>query len=196
MKSIQLILKKATCQHEFGDSHFFGCCDIPVAWEKGAEFGAGVAFLAQLRLSEVKSPLLPSKGMLYIFIDTARDNEPIVRFSPIEEDEPKELEDVEFNDEIEDDYNWKDEYLVSFKEKNEIGHPRDGMKLFGEPADLAEGDLYGKEKGAILLFQYDPYAAGKDTFLIEMDGYYYVLIKPEDLKALKFNKAMGHEERS
>lgn len=195
MKSIQLILKKADKQHEFGDSHFFGSCDIPVKWNQGTDMADGVAFMAQLRCSQINSPLLPKKGMLYIFIDTLT-NEPIVRYTPIEEDDPKDLEDIDFNYAIEDDYNWNDEYSVEFKEKNEIGHPRDGIKMFGDPAVLSDGDLSGEEEGCLLLFQYDPYAAGKDTFIIETDGYNYILIKPDDLKKLRFDKVLLHEERS
>lgn len=192
MKAIVMNLHPAKEELKWCQSHFFGCVDMPEAWFK--EFKDEEFLLAQLRCSEIKSSLLPSVGMLYLFMNSVS-NKIHIKYLPYEEDEPNKLIRVDFNEAVDCCYDIKSEFTVDFKEVEDEGGVS-GMKLFGLPASLQEGELYGPEAGHVLFFQYDPLAAGSEAFLNEIDGYLYYLIKPEDLATLKFHHVKLHTERS
>jgi len=62
---------------------------------------------------------------------------------------------------------------------------REGMRLFGKPYELN----LEVHPDHIMLLQYDPYESNELDFLQTVDGFFYVMISKEDLKAGKFENA-------
>lgn len=148
-KAIKLRVKKADGDHDLGVSKFLGSPVFPEEWL--SDFSDTVMFLLQLNLEQIKDfdkdNLLPHKGYLYIFLDTANgcyNLKPIIRYF---EGEPIHVID-NFNEIVPEYEEYVDEYLIEFEKGKE---DMEGTKLFGTPSFWN----YEDEPGTLFL-QLDP----------------------------------------
>ena len=173
MSAIRIKAKKAEGEHDLGTSKFLG---NPVLPEELTELDESIMFLMQINLEEIKDldteNILPHKGYLYFFLDTANgeyDLKPIVKYY---DGEPTYLVD-NYNSIVDGFEDLVDEYLITF-EKCDDSEP--GNKLLGVPSDWNYEDESKK-----LLFQYDPLDNEFD-FLSFLDGYLYFFFHGDDYK--------------
>ena len=183
--AIKLTAKIADGPYDQGRSRFLGS---PVLSDEIMnELDDTVMFLLQINLEEIAEldpeNVLPHKGYLYFFLDTAEGEynlKPIVKYYP---GYPENVYD-DFNSVVPGYEDYVDEYLIEFSKCDDY---EGGNKLLGKPNDWNYQDEPKK-----LLFTFDPLDSDMGLFDY-MDGVFYFFFEG---KTNEFDKVSLKEEIS
>lgn len=183
--AIRIKAKLATSTYDPGVSRFLGSPVLPEEYLN--MFDDTVLFLLQINLEEIAEfdpeNVLPHKGYLYFFLDTAEGEynlKPIVKYYP---GYPENVVD-DFNSVVPGYEDYVDEYLIEFSKCDDY---ETGNKLLGKPNDWNYQDEPKK-----LLFQFDPLDSDMQLFDY-MDGLFYFFFEG---KTDEFDKISLKEEIS
>lgn len=155
-------------ESDLGSSHILGCPDVPSIWNDNAVFYNDEIFIGQINLAEFDIIDLPNKGILSFYLAIASSPyRGIVRYS-----DNKELERIDFNNEIDFKYDLNEEYLII---------PGEG-ELQILPKNHKFKKYHLKKDERILMVLNLPFMSDAEYDIV-------YLIKDEDLKSLSFDKA-------
>ena len=167
---VSLKISKTWFEQKWERSCFFGSPDIPTMYLRFVEDDE--FFLAQFNLVELSkvynSVLLPSKGMLYFFIRLS-DFKPIVRYYGKNGYDEDKTARVDFNDNLNTNFNLTKEYKVKFIRT----HKRLSSFMLDEETKYPE--MLPNE---IILLQYDQKNCSK---ILEVDGLIVFVIDKDEL---------------
>lgn len=135
--AIHLKIKPVRFEQKWGRSCFFGSPDLPRRYL--SKVGDEEVFIAQINLEHLANKLnsifLPHRGMLYFFYDLEK-HLPIVRYSESIKYNERDFSRVDFNDIIESNYDFLQEYIISFGEKES-----ETSLLIEEDENLKPGEI-------------------------------------------------------
>ena len=174
---LELIKMPFDDETNLGESHILGCPDVPSKWNDDAVFFNDEVFLGQINLSEVKHPMLPSKGILYFFIASmSNPYRGIVRYTK----ELNTLERIDFNKESPLKFDYSLEYAINLKDE-------DGdVTLLGKMPKF-KGYKPLSNEVCLLKLDFSNYPE-IDLFKDLIDPICF-LIKKEDLENMEFSKS-------
>lgn len=162
---------------DLGESHILGCPDVPAKWNDDAIFFNDEVFVGQINLKDVECEALPKNGILYFFFASmSKPYRGIVRYT----EDLTCLERVDFNEEVEFDATFDQEYKIEFKEQ------AGDVELLGKMPKFKDYKPTSDEV-CLLKLDFNNYP-NIDLFKDITDPVCY-LIKKEDLQNKKFDKA-------
>lgn len=171
--AIRIKTKKAEGDYDQGLSKMLGNPVLPKGLDK--KLPSTAMFLMQIRLEDIKDldeeNILPHKGYLYFFLDTA---DSIYNMKPIVvyyAGEPTHLI-TGFNEIVDEFERYNEDYLIEFEKCDDDA---DGNKLLGHPADWQY-----QETADRLLFQLDPLADNEMDLFSLFDGFLYFFFEGDN----------------